>query len=331
MHVISEHIGVIMGGQSSEREISLKTGQAVHAALVRLGYRVTCLDVDTSLAFRLQGHNVTLVFLALHGRGGEDGTVQGLLEMMGIPYTGSGVRASAMGMDKPVAKTLVRRHGVSIAPGVVIRRTEHSTVPEHPTTPEHPTMPDHLSLPLIVKPAHGGSTLGVSVVRQPWQWTHALKRAFEHDHEVLVESFIEGREIAVAVLDGEALPPIEILSPGGIYDYAAKYEKAETRYLCPAPLTERRRQRVQESAVRAYQVLGCVGAARVDFRLTTRGRPVFLEINTTPGMTKRSLLPMAAAQAGLDYDSLTARILQSAFQRRSSGMGRQLRTRGGQS
>lgn len=192
-------------------------------------------------------------------------------------------------------------------------------------------MPEHLSLPLIVKPAHGGSTLGVSVVRQPWQWMHALKRAFEHDHEVLVESFIEGREIAVSVLDGEALPPIEILSPGGIYDYAAKYEKAETRYLCPAPLTERRRQRVQESAVRAYHALGCVGAARVDFRLTARGRPVFLEINTTPGMTQRSLLPMAAAQAGLDYDSLTARILQSAFQRRSSGMGRQLRTRGGQS
>ena len=319
MRVISEHIGVIMGGQSSERDVSLKTGEAVQAALIRLGYRVTCLDVDTSLAFRLQGHNVTLAFLALHGRGGEDGTVQGLLEMMGIPYTGSGVRASAMGMDKPVAKTLVRRHGVSIAPGVVIRRTDH------------PTMPEHLSPPLIVKPAHGGSTLGASVVRQPWQWTRALKRAFEHDHEVLVESFIEGREIAVSVLDGEALPPIEILSPGGIYDYAAKYEKAETRYLCPAPLTKRRHQRVQELAVRAYHVLGCVGAARVDFRLTTQERPVFLEINTTPGMTQRSLLPMAAAQAGMDYDSLTARILQSAFQRRASGMGRQRRTRRGRS
>ena len=319
MRVISEHIGVIMGGQSSEREVSVRTGQAVHAALLRRGYRATCMDADTSLAFRLQGHNVTLAFLALHGRGGEDGTVQGLLEVMGIPYTGSGVQASAMGMDKPVAKTLVRCHGVSIAPGVVIRRTDH------------PIIPERLPLPLIVKPARGGSTLGVSVVRQPWQWTRALKRAFEHDHEVLVESFIEGREIAVSVLDGEALPPIEILSPGGIYDYAAKYEKAETRYLCPAPLTERRGQRVQELAVRAYHVLGCVGAARVDFRLTTRGRPVFLEINTTPGMTQRSLLPMSAAQAGIEYDSLTERILQSAFQRRSSGMGRKLRTRRGRS
>lgn len=319
MNVVPEHIGVIMGGHSFERDVSLRTGQAVHAALLRRGYRATCLDADTSLAFRLQGHNVTLAFLALHGRGGEDGTVQGLLEMMGIPYTGSGVRASAMGMDKPVTKTLVRRHGVSVAPGVVIRRTDH------------PIMPKHLPLPLIVKPAQGGSTLGASVVRQPWQWTRALKRAFEYDHEVLVEAFIEGREIAVSVLDGEALPPLEILSPGGFYDYAAKYEKADTRYLCPAPLPERRHRRVRELAVRAYHVLGCVGAARVDFRLTTRERPVFLEINTTPGMTKRSLLPMSAAQAGIDYDSLTERILQSAFQRRSSGMGRQLRTRRGQS
>ena len=315
MRVISEHIGVLMGGQSSEREISLQTGQAVYEALLRRGYRTTCLDVDASLAFRLQGHNVTLVFLALHGGGGEDGTVQGLLEMMDLPYTGSGVRASAMGMEKPVAKMLVRRHGVPIAPGVVIRHIDD------------PTMPERLSLPLIVKPAHGGSTLGVSAVRRPWQWTRALKRAFAHDQEVLVESLIEGREITVSVLDGEALPPVEILPPYGVYDYAAKYERAETRYLCPAPLTERLHQRVQELAVRSYHVLGCAGAARVDFRLTTRGHPVFLEINTAPGMTQRSLLPMSAAQVGLDYESLTERILQSAFQRRLSGMGRPRRTK----
>ncbi len=308
-----------MGGRSAEREISLKTGQAVYAALIRKGYGATRIDVDASLPLKLRARNVQLAFLALHGRGGEDGTVQGLLEVMGIPYTGSGVQTSAMGMNKPVTKALVQLHGVPIAPGVVMQRDGNRA------------MPTQLSWPLVVKPANEGSTVGVSVVRKPSQWKRALKQAFEHDHEVLVESFIDGREIAVSVLDGEALPPIEIVAPGAFYDYAAKYDKTETRYVCPAPLTKGQEQRVKTLAVRAYQVMGCAGAARIDFRLNRRGRPIFLEINTIPGMTQRSLLPMSAVQAGIDYDGLTERILQSAITRQSSWATRTTRARQGRS
>ncbi len=294
-----------MGGQSAEREISLKTGREVYAALIRKGYAATRIDVNVSLPRALRARNVQLAFLALHGRGGEDGTVQGLLEVMGIPYTGSGVQASAMGMNKPVTKAFVRMHGVPVAPGVVMQRDGNRA------------MPAHMACPLIVKPANEGSTVGVSVVRRPSQWRRALKQAFACDREVLVESFIDGREIAVSVLDGEALPPVEIVAPDAFYDYAAKYEKHETRYLCPAPVTGGQEQRVKALAVRAYRVLGCAGAARIDFRLNRYGRPVFLEINTIPGMTRRSLLPMSAAQAGIDYDSLTERILQSGLARQS--------------
>lgn len=295
-----------MGGRSAEREISLKTGRAVYAALIRKGYAATRVDVDVSLPRKLRARNVRMAFLALHGRGGEDGTVQGLLEVMGIPYTGSGVQASAMGMNKPTAKAFMRMHGIPVAPGVVMQRADNRAIPTQ------------LSWPLVVKPANEGSTVGVSVVRNTSQWTGALKQAFEHDHEVLVESFIDGRELAVSVLDGEALPPVEIIAPNAFYDYAAKYEKSETRYLCPAPVTTGQEQRVKALAVLAYRVLGCAGAARIDFRLNRSGRPVFLEINTIPGMTPRSLLPMSAARAGIDYDSLTERILQSGLVRQSS-------------
>ncbi len=301
----SAHIGILMGGRSAERAVSLRTGQAVYAALVRQGYRATRIDVSASLPRVLRACNVRLAFLALHGRGGEDGTVQGLLEVMRIPYTGSGVQASAMSMNKPVAKAFVRMHRVPVAPGVVVRRARATR------------LPTHLPWPLVVKPANEGSTVGVGIVRTPSQWKRALERAFEHDQEVLVESFIEGREIAVSVLDGEALPPVEIVARGGLYDYAAKYEKAGTHYVCPAPLTKGQEHRVGALAVRAYHAMGCAGAARIDFRLTRHGRPVFLEINTIPGMTRRSLLPMSAMQAGLEYDALTERILRSAIERRS--------------
>lgn len=303
MPLTSAYIGILMGGQSAERAISQKTGQAVHAALIRKGYRATRIDVNASLPFMLRARKVQLAFLALHGRGGEDGTVQGMLEVMRIPYTGSDVRASAMGMNKPVTRAFVQMHRVPVAPGIVIRRARRMV------------MPTHLAWPLVVKPANEGSTVGVTIVHKPSQWKKALTRVFEHDHEVLVESFIEGREIAVSVLDGATLPPVEIVAPGGLYDYAAKYEQVGTRYLCPAPLTTGQEQRVRALAGRSYQAIGCAGAARIDFRLTQRGRPVFLEINTTPGMTRRSLLPMSAMQAGLDYDALIERILQSAIER----------------
>ena len=297
-----------MGGKSAEREISLKTGKAIHAALRRCGYQASTVDVDASLPWVLKRKKVEVAFLALHGLGGEDGTVQGMLDVLGIPYTGSGVCASAVGMDKSMAKALVERGGVPVAFGMCLQKGETIGPPKK------------LKWPLVVKPVDQGSTIGVSIVYNLAQWKTALRRVWRQGSVVLAESYIDGREIAVSVLDGKALPTVEILAPSGFYDFAAKYVKSETQYLCPAPLTKRQDRQVKEWAVRSYQVLGCEGAARIDFRINAQGRPFFLEINTIPGMTERSLLPMAAAQARISYEALTERILQSAFKRKSLGL-----------
>jgi D-alanine-D-alanine ligase len=296
-----------MGGRSSEREISLRTGRAVHRALLRRGYRAVAIDVNGSLLRQLRTKKVEVVFLALHGPGGEDGTIQGLLETIGMPYTGSGVRASAMAMHKVTAKRLLACHGIPVPDGIVIRKGAAASKPAR------------LAWPVIVKPAAEGSTIGISIVRKASQWRAALRRAHAHDREAVVEAYIPGHEITVSVLGGprgaRALPTIEIVAPGGFYDYAAKYTKGRSRYLCPAPLPARVSRQVTDLAVRAYDTLGCDGAARVDFRVTPRGKPYVLEVNTIPGMTETSLLPMAAAKAGMDYETLTERILESALRR----------------
>lgn len=310
-------IGVLMGGRSGEREISLRSGQAVWQALLRKGYHAVAIDADADVPRRLQAKKVELVFVALHGRGGEDGTMQGLLEVMGIPYTGSGVRASALAMHKVTAKALLAAHGIPVPAGTVVEAGG----------PRPPAPPAGLKLPLVVKPASEGSTIGVTILRRASEWRAALRRAHKHDREALVETYIPGRELTVSVLDGVALPVVEIQAKGGFYDYTAKYTKGRTRYLCPAPLSRDVSRRLCDLAVQAYRTLGCDGAARVDFRVTPRGKLYVLEVNTIPGMTETSLLPMAAAQAGVDYDALTERILYSAL-RRAGSMVR-VRTPGG--
>jgi D-alanine-D-alanine ligase len=306
-----------MGGQSSERDVSLRTGQAVHRALLRRGYDAVAIDVDRSLLKHLQTKRVALVFLALHGPGGEDGTIQGLLESIGLPYTGSGVRASAVAMHKVTTKTLLAAHDIPVPAGTVLRAG--------PGRKTIKTLPPGLRLPIVVKPAAEGSTFGVSIVRKKSEWLAALNRAHLYDHEAVVEAYIPGREITVSILNGtrgaEALPAVEIVAPGGFYDYEAKYQKGRTSYLCPAPLTAAVARRLNELALRTFHLLGCDGAARVDFRLTPQGQPYVLEVNTIPGMTETSLLPMAAAAAGIDYDSLTERILSSAVARASGHDG----------
>jgi D-alanine-D-alanine ligase len=315
-------IGVLMGGQSTEREISLRTGRAVHRALLARGYDAVAIDVGESIVQQLRTKKVKLAFLALHGPGGEDGTMQGLLEIMGIPYTGSGVRASAVAMHKITAKELMVCYGIPVAPGTVI-------LAGHKTRRIGP--PVGLRWPVVVKPAAQGSTIGVTIVRKAAEWQAALRRAHAYDREAIVETYIPGREIAVSVLANPesghgggrrtrpvrlvALPAVEIVAPGGFYDYTAKYTKGRTRYLCPAPLSSALSRRLGELAVRTYQAMGCDGAARVDFRVTPQDMPYVLEVNTIPGMTETSLLPMAAARIGLDYESLTERILESALRR----------------
>lgn len=312
MPLTSARIGVLMGGRSAEREISIRTGRAVRQALLRRGYEAIVIDADASVERHLRAKKVELVFLALHGPGGEDGTIQGLLEVIGMPYTGSGVRASAIAAHKPTAKALLNCHGIPVPSGTVVRARSG-----HPGRLRVP--PGQLTWPVVVKPAAQGSTIGVSIVRRSSEWRSAIRRAHEHDQEAVVEAYIPGHEVTVSVLAGTArataLPVIEIVAPGGFYDYAAKYEKGRSRYLCPAPLPAKVSRRVRELAIQTYQVVGCDGAARVDFRVTRGGRPYVLEINTIPGMTETSLLPMAAARAGIDYDALTERILESAIRR----------------
>lgn len=306
-------IGVLMGGRSSEREISLKTGTAVHQSLIRQGYDAVAIDVTERLAHDLETHSIAVAFLSLHGPGGEDGTIQGFLDMLGIPYTGSGVRASAVGMHKAVTKTLLAAHRIPVPPGTVVR---HGEKPSLAATLKS----TKLTLPIVVKPASQGSTIGVTIVRKASQWREALTLAHRYDAEAMVESYIAGHEATVSLLgraDGapNILPAVEIVAPGGFYDFSAKYQKGKTQYLCPAPLPAKVLQQISELAGRTYEVLNCEGAARVDFRITPTGRPFVLEINTVPGMTETSLLPMAAAQAGMNYDHLVERILQSALDR----------------
>lgn len=308
-------IGVLMGGRSSEREISLKTGQAVYQALIRRGYDAVTIDVTDRLHRDLEDQKVAIAFLSLHGPGGEDGAVQGFLETVGIPYTGSGIRASAVGMHKAATKTILTAHGIPLPAGTMVRDCDRPPLAKV-------LRQTKLKLPIVVKPVSQGSTIGVSIVRRSNQWKEALALAHRYDPEAMVESYIPGHEAAVSILGTAAegpkvLPPIEIVAPEGFYDFSAKYQKGKTRYLCPAPFPPKVVHHIGELARRTYEVLGCEGAARVDFRITPRGRPYVLEINTVPGMTETSLLPMAAAQVGITYDDLVERILQSALDRAS--------------
>jgi len=305
MPLTQARIGVLMGGRSAEREISLRTGQAAQQALVRRGYHAVGIDVGPSIVEQLRDNKIEIAFIALHGPGGEDGTIQGLLETLDIAYTGSGVRASAVAIHKELTKILLRASGVPVPGGIVVRAGD--VIPK--------TMPRALKLPVVVKPASQGSTIGISIVKRPSEWREALRLSFEHDEEAVVEAYIPGKEITVSVLDGEALPAVEIVAPSGFYDYTAKYQKGHTRYLCPAPLSSTLGRRVNALALKTYGLLGCQGAARVDVRITPGGKPFVLEINTVPGMTETSLLPMAAAAAGFDYDTLTERLLHSALAR----------------
>jgi D-alanine-D-alanine ligase len=302
-----------MGGQSAERDVSLRTGAAVHRSLVHRGYDAVAIDVGPMLAQDLRDQKIDLVFLALHGPGGEDGAIQGFLETLRIPYSGSGIQASAIGMHKVTTKTLLVSSRVPVPAGTVVKRDEKVSSATVMRAAK-------LRWPVVVKPASQGSTIGVTIVRKSAQWRDALALAHRYDVDAMVEAYIPGHEVTVSIIGRRhfaplVLPAVEIVAPGGFYDFAAKYEKKTTQYLCPAPLTASVTRQIQELALRTYEVLDCEGAARVDFRITPRGRAVVLEINTAPGMTETSLLPLAAARAGIGYEELTERILESALDR----------------
>lgn len=297
-------VGVLMGGRSAEREVSLRTGAAVLKALRRLGERAVPIDAAGDLPRELARRGVGVAFIALHGRGGEDGTVQGLLECLGVPYTGSGVLASALAMDKKQSKLVFRALGIPTPAFEVFTRPERGRA--------RPARLAQLAPPVVVKPANEGSSVGMAVVGSRAGLGRALAAAFRHDAEAIVERYLPGRELTVGVLDDQALPAVEVRPRSGLYDYRSKYTAGMTEYLAPAPITARLAARLGVLAVAAHRALGCRGASRVDFRLDQRGRASVLEVNTIPGMTETSLLPKAAAAAGIGFDELVARILRSA-------------------
>jgi len=298
-------VAVLFGGRSAEREISIRSGSGVLAALQRQGVDAHPFDPAKRALDELRRDGFSRAFIALHGRYGEDGTVQGALELLDIPYTGSGVMASAIAMDKVFTKRVWITHGLPTPKFEVVRRGDTLQ-----------TLPGKLGLPLILKPPHEGSTIGVSKVEDPARLDDAFELAARFDDTVLAEQFIAGAELTVAILGKDdtarALPVIEIRAPGGQYDYHNKYFGQETQYLCPAPLPTQVALAVQQASLQAYRALGCEGWARVDLMLDAAHQPWLLEINTSPGMTDHSLVPMAALAQGISYDELVLSVLADA-------------------
>ncbi len=292
-------IGVIMGGPSSEREVSLRTGKGVLESLRGKGYDVAGIDwrVGESLPAALQQNNVQVAWIALHGVWGEDGCVQGLLECMGIPYTGSGVMGSAIAMDKVMSKRIFDQTGVDAAKWRIYRTPDDASA---------------LGFPLVVKPSREGSSVGVSIVREPAKLAAAVVEAKKHHGEVIVEEYVHGREINVAILDDEVLGDVEVKPAVEFYTYEAKYQRNDTQYLCPAPLSDGEHAQLGAIALAAHRALGCTGYSRVDLILGDNGRAICLEVNTLPGMTEKSLIPKIAASQGMDYTTLVERILAGA-------------------
>ena len=294
-------IGVLYGGISAEREISLKTGAAVLRALKELGYAVVGVDAGLDLPAQLKEAAIELAFVALHGRFGEDGRVQGLLEMLQLPYTGSGVLSSSLSIDKVATKQMLLYHELP-TPGFEVVKTKEQA---------DRLLNNSRHFPLVVKPAREGSTIGISIVHSLEALRHGIDTAAALDGTVLVEEYIDGLELTVSVLNGEALPIIQIVPRSGFYDFHAKYTPGQTEYLLPAPIDAGDYTQMQQAAVAACEVLGCRGAARVDFML--REKEFYcLEVNTIPGMTETSLLPKAAKAAGLDFNQLVEKILLDA-------------------
>ena len=291
-------VGVLLGGTSAEREVSLTTGKAILGALLEEGVDAVSIDTQGSWREEMARKKVDTAFIALHGRGGEDGTIQGALELMGIPYTGPGVMASALAMDKIMTKRVLRAMGIS--------------TPDYTELgPGNYDAPLSMELPVVVKPNREGSTIGISVVREESELKEAIKIAASHDPDVLVEEFVEGDDLTVGVLNDRPMAIVQIVTESGFYDYETKYVTGAQEYRVPASIGDEATRKVQEAAQAAARALRCCGAVRVDFR-GTGDRFEVIEVNTIPGMTPNSLLPKSAAGVGIGFAQLVMEMLQAA-------------------
>ena len=303
-------VALICGGTSGEREISLASGEGAREALEQAGFPVTKLDPSHKEDLkRLMDERFDVAFLTLHGKMGEDGTIQGFLEMIGLPYTCSGVIGSALAMDKARAKTLYAEAGIPTAPSVSLRRGEAVDIGSIAQT---------IGIPCVVKPATEGSALGVEIVGSTSDLSAAIDRTFNIDDQIVIERYIAGTEITVAILGNEEtkpLPVIEIVPQGEFYDFESKYAPGGSKHICPAPLPAEVAERAQDYAARAHRALGCLGVSRSDFIIDADGVPWILETNTIPGMTATSLLPDAARAAGLSFPELCTALIEYALER----------------
>ncbi|WP_251440915.1 D-alanine--D-alanine ligase family protein [Veillonella intestinalis] len=302
-----KQIIVLMGGPSKEAEVSRRTGEAIAKALDGLGYKVKTLElVPEQVLQDIKALKGDVVFNALHGKFGEDGALQGLLEMAGIPYTGSGIMAQAVGMNKKISKDVFVGSQIPTAQAVSYNHEQQSedVIIAH--------IKANFTYPVVLKPATQGSSIGVVIVRQETELAAAVKEALVFDHILVVEQYLDGREFTVSVLDGKALPVIEIRPHSGEYDYASKYTTGATDYLVPAPIDEKLTARMQSIGETVYNELQCSGVIRVDIMTNSAGEPFVLEYNTVPGMTATSLVPKAANAMGIDFPTLCEKILLSA-------------------
>ncbi|NLC06621.1 MAG: D-alanine--D-alanine ligase [Syntrophomonadaceae bacterium] len=305
-------IAVLCGGTSSEREVSLRSGEAVYQALLATGYSAVKIDANTSLIERLFQERPDAVFIALHGKLGEDGTLQGLLDIMGIPYTGPGVLASAIGMNKLITKKLLSYEGIPTPPFISLNRKEVDTLG---WTSVLNKIKQLYPLPLVVKPIAQGSTIGVFFVHREDDIIAAVKDALSFDSEILVEKMIKGTEVTASIMGDNppvVLPLIEITSVTGIYDYQSKYTPGMSQHIIPPNLPETTQKLAREVCLRTYQAIGCRGYARVDCIIDANGQPFVLEINTAPGLTATSLFPDAARHAGIEFPELVRQIVEMA-------------------
>ena len=303
MNLKQEKIAVLLGGTSAEREVSLNSGKAVLEALLKQGYNAHPIDPKEYNVANLKKDGFNRAFNILHGRGGEDGTMQGLLEQIGLPYTGCGVMASALTMDKMRTKMLWKAFGLPVADMEVVTRETFSQL-------DPQAVVEKLGLPLMVKPSLEGSSVGLTKVKAVDELKSAVEYALKFDNTILIEEWLAGDELTVPVLDNQVLPAIRIVPEGEFYDYEAKYISDNTQYFCPAGLTPEREQALETLVKRAYDAVGCRGWSRIDVMCDAKGNFRLVEVNTNPGMTSHSLFPKSAATVGISFEQLVVKILE---------------------
>ena len=297
MNLKKKKIGVLCGGTSSEREISLMSGKAVYNAIKKLGLKVVLIDVNKNVARKLVKEKIDLAYITLHGTPGEDGTIQGMLEIMGIPYTGCGVFSSAATIDKIISKKMFEAAKIPTAKWTIIEKLKPF---------------EEISYPVVVKPASQGSAIGISIVKNKKEFEKAVKLAFSYEDRILVEKYIKGVEVTAGVLNGNPLPVVETVPKGKFYDFKSKYTVGQSTHIIPARLSEKVLKKIQNIALKVYDEFRCNGTCRVDMIVDKNNDIYVLEVNTLPGMTQTSLFPDAAKHMGLSFENLVLEILKSA-------------------